>query len=56
MSLQRFTVTGPFPVADVQPGEVVELDPELVNLGALLESGHIAPVAAKRAKKAGDPE
>jgi hypothetical protein len=52
----KYTVTGPFPVSGVEPGRTVDLDPDKVNVDALLESGHIAvPQAAKKAK-GGDSE
>lgn len=37
----RATVTGPNEVAGVAPGGTVELDPELVNVAALVEGGHV---------------
>jgi hypothetical protein len=50
----KYTVTGPFPVADVAPGGTVDLDPEEVNVDALLAAGHVALPAAKKAPKGGD--
>lgn len=39
--LVRATVVGSCRVAGVEPGGTVELDPELVNVPALVEGGHI---------------
>lgn len=50
----KYTVTGPFPVGDVAPGGTVDLDPEVVNVDALLESGHITPAPTKKRVTGGD--
>jgi hypothetical protein len=39
--MTKYTVTGPFPIADVAPGGTVDLDPDTVNVDALIEAGHI---------------
>lgn len=50
----RYKVVGPLPIAgkdgDVEPGGVVELDEQAVNIPALIAAGHVKPVAAERPK------
>jgi hypothetical protein len=59
MSETSYTVTGPFVVAGVHPGETVtaeQLAAERADVGQLIEAGHIAEVAVEAkapAKKAG---
>lgn len=54
-----YTVTGPFMVAGVHPGETVtaeQLAAERADVGQLVEAGHITAVATETkaaAKKAG---
>jgi hypothetical protein len=53
----RYKVTGPMRINDAEPGETVYLDPDKVNIGALLEAGAIEPVQSKStttATKSGD--
>lgn len=42
----EYRVVGSSRVAGVDPGGTVELDPERVNIPALITGGHIAPVKA----------
>lgn len=42
-----YRVTGIHPVSGTDPGGTVELDPERVDIPALLESGAVEPVKAK---------
>lgn len=37
----QYRVTGPVPIYGVHPGEIVRLDPETVNIPALLAAGHV---------------
>lgn len=51
----RYKVTGPMRINDAEPGETVYLDPEKINIPALLEAGAIEPVQTKStATKSGD--
>lgn len=55
--MERFKVIGVCEVGGVEPGGVVELDPEKVNIPALIAGGHVEPVAerkATRTTRAGD--
>lgn len=45
--MPKFKVVGILEVADKRQGEVVELDPEKVNIPALIEAGHVEPVNEK---------
>lgn len=42
--LPSFEVIGPCRVAGAVKGETVKLDPAEVNIGALVEAGHVRPV------------
>lgn len=42
--LQTFEVIGPCQVAGANKGETVRLDPDAVNIDALVEAGHVRPV------------
>lgn len=42
---ERYRVAGPFEVAGVAPGGVVELDPAAVNITALADAGHLQPTS-----------
>lgn len=51
----KFKVIGSMTIADAKPGETVDLDPDLVNVDALLTSGHIEeikPASTRSAAKA----
>jgi hypothetical protein len=52
--METYRVTGPFRVAGTDPGGTVELDPERVNIPALIESGAVEPVKVKAAKPVAD--
>lgn len=41
MATIEVMVIGPFEVNDTAPGEVTELDDEVLNVPALVESGHV---------------
>lgn len=43
--MDRFTVIGQCEIAGVLPGNVVELDPQQVNIPALIAGGHIKPAS-----------
>ncbi|MEH1059395.1 hypothetical protein V6U89_29830 [Micromonospora sp. CPCC 206171] len=49
--MTTYKVIGICTVAGKKRGEVVELDPELINIEALVEAGHIEPVTARPGKK-----
>lgn len=42
--LPRFEVIGEHQILDVDPGGIVELDPDRFNIQVLLDAGHIRPV------------
>lgn len=50
----RAKVIGPRRVGGVEPGGTVDLDPSEVNIGALVEAGHIeiSKAAAARVERA----
>jgi hypothetical protein len=53
----RYKVVGPMRINEAEPGEIVTLDPDKVNISALLEAGAIEPVQSKStgtATKSGD--
>jgi hypothetical protein len=58
MATHKAKVIGPFPVNGAAPGETTTLDDRVLNVEALVESGHVElePKPAKKsaAKKAGD--
>lgn len=41
---ETYKVVGPVKVDDVEPGGTVTLDPDRVNVPALIAAGHIEPV------------
>jgi hypothetical protein len=43
----EYTVVGPIRIGNAEPGETVRLDPDEVNIPALLEAGAIEPVKSK---------
>ncbi|MGI5493881.1 hypothetical protein [Microtetraspora malaysiensis] len=47
----KYRVIGDCRVAGVEPGGVVELDAAAVNIPALIEGGHIAPIPAEHAEE-----
>lgn len=51
--METYRVIGPHRVADTDPGGTVELDPERVNIAALIAAGHVELVkkSAARASK-----
>lgn len=49
----RYEVIGPVPIGGVPPGGTVELDPEQVNIPALVHAGHIRPAPVRRKSQAG---
>lgn len=53
---RRFHVVGPHAVDGVAPGRTVTLDPEQVNIEALIEAGHIAVKAPPTSQPAADGE
>lgn len=50
--MPRYKVIGPRRIAGVALGGEVELDPDLVNIPALLVGGHVEPVKPKMKLKA----
>lgn len=49
--MPKYKVIGLLEIADKTKGQVVELDPEKVNIPALLEAGHIEPLEEKPSPK-----
>lgn len=50
--MAKFKIVGPRAVAGVEPGGVVDLaDDGVVNVAALIEAGHVAPIDEKRRPK-----
>jgi hypothetical protein len=47
----EYKVIGPLEVAGKATGEIVELDPEEVNIPALIAGGHVEPVDAPPAAR-----
>lgn len=52
MDMVRVKVIGTRAVAGVAPGGTVELDPERVNIAALVDAGHVEPAGSAPARKA----
>jgi hypothetical protein len=48
--METYRVIGTHPVSGTDPGGTVELDPERVNIPALIESGAVEVLKAKPAK------
>ncbi|SET43435.1 hypothetical protein [Nonomuraea wenchangensis] len=55
MTKRAYRVSGPRPVAGVGTGGTVHLDPEAVNIPALIEAGHIE-IVRKPSVKESAPE
>lgn len=49
--MTEYRVVGPFEVDGKSKGEVVDLDPEVINIPALIEGGHIEPLTKRPEKK-----
>ncbi|MGW5578716.1 hypothetical protein [Micromonospora chokoriensis] len=49
--MNTYKVIGICTVAGAKRGETVELDPEQINIQALIEGGHIEPIAVKPPRK-----
>ncbi len=55
--MDTYNVIGEYAVGGVAPGGTVELDPDAVNIPALIEGGHVEPAKpAKSAKRGRDGE
>lgn len=42
--MTEYRVIGPFEVDGKAKGEIVDLDPEVINISALVQGGHVEPV------------
>lgn len=49
--MTEYRVIGPFEVDGKSKGEIVKLDPQTVNIQALIEGGHVEPVAKRTVEK-----
>jgi hypothetical protein len=47
MATHKAKVIGPFPVNGANPGETTTLDDEVLNVAALVESGHVELVVSE---------
>lgn len=52
--IMKYQVVGSLPIADVTAPDVVDLDPDMVNIQALIEAGHIKEIK-EDSKKAVKP-
>lgn len=50
----RVKVVGPLPVAGVSKPGTVDLDPEKVNIPALVRAGHVELPKSKRSEESGE--
>lgn len=48
----RVEVIGPLRVGGARKGEVIDLNPDEVNIPALIEAGHVRPVTREKKAKA----
>ncbi|WP_062441268.1 hypothetical protein [Herbidospora daliensis] len=53
---RRFHVVGPHAVDGVPPGRTVTLDPDVVDVDALVEAGHIAVKAPAAPQSETEPK
>ena len=54
--MSKYKIEGARPVADRAPGETIsETDLADANIDALVEAGHLVPVASATSKKTADP-
>lgn len=51
---EKYEVIGPVEIDGVPPGGTVALDPEHVNIQALVTAGHIRPARQRRKTTGGD--
>lgn len=54
--MTKYKVVGAHVVSGAKPGSVVDLDPERVNIDALLKARHIEPLPVPAPPKAAKPK